>query len=424
MFSAVASAVLSATGLASKSSCILLERLGQYPQDTCVLCLNTGITRNSSGCCDVCDCYAELLIGDKEFARGVENLAQENRKDLDNIKGNETELIIQSPHIELDGKQITHSLFVPDVSIFANPEKDLYYACVIKTFFRNRSGYYTDRSKTFRTADHFYEHLLKETESEYDARLFAKCWMTCVSASLQIPAPTVVDAIPNFVLLENSIQGVFHHTCDAHPEVFRMLTVFSNIFRNPNGKIGGDFVLVEDTKIEPEDFATAFSKGFPIYKMNPDCSMGLGGRCHIIRIKNHGDIPVIDYAVEDKKKRIAEQQQKLLAKQEKERKEQERKEKKQREREEQRQFAIQQKEKEQALRLARASLVEAVAKVDVELEQIRKLKELNREVALKNQKLADKKEADRLAKEAEKRHAEKMKQKELERQQKFVSKKQ
>ena len=38
-------------------------------------------------------------------------------------------------------------------------------------------------------------------------------------------------------------------------------------------------------------------------------------------------------------------------------------------------------------RLARASLVEATAKVDVELEQIRKLKELNREVAIKNQKL-------------------------------------
>ncbi len=420
MFSAVASAVLSATGLASKSSCILLERLGQYPEDTCVLCLNTGITRNSSGCCDVCDCYAELLIGDKVFARGVEDLAKQNRKDIDNMKGNETELIIQSPHLELDGKQITHSLFVPDVSIFANPEKDLFYACLIKTFFRNRSGYYTDRSKTFDIAPHFCEHLLKETGNAYDARLYAKCWMTCVSASLQIPAPTVVDAIPNFVLLENSIQGIFHHTCDAHPEVFRMLTVLSNIFRNPDGKIGGDFVLLEDTTIEPEDFATAFSKGFPIFKMNPDCSGGLGGRCHIIRIKNHGDISVIDYPAEDKKKRLAKQEKQ----QEKERKEQERKEKKQREREEQRQLAIQQKEKEQALRLARASLVEAVAKVDVELEQIRKLKELNREVALKNQKLADKKEADRLAKEAEKRHAEKMKQKELERQQKFVSKKQ
>jgi len=67
--------------------------------------------------------------------------------------------------------------------------------------------------------------------------------------------------------------------------------------------------------------------------------------------------------------------------------------------------------------------VEATAKVDVELETIRKLRELNREVALKNQKLADRKDAEKLAKDAEKRHAEKLKQKELERQ-KFISKKQ
>lgn len=423
MFSAVASAVLSATGLASKSSCILLERLGQYPEDTCVLCLNTGITRNSSGCCDECDDYATLLIGDKEFALAVEDLAKQNRKDVDTHQGQGKEhLIITAPHFEeYNGKEITHSLFVKDVSIFANPEKDLYYACLIKTFFRNRSAYFCDPSKRFICDPSFFKHLHKETESEYDARLYAKCWMTCVSASLQVPCG--IDVIPDFWLLEDRIQGTFHHTCDAHPEVFRKLIIGSGTFRYKN-KVGGDFVLVSDLKIEPEEFAIAFAHGAPIYKMNPDCSGGLGGRCHLIRHKTRGDIPVIDYAVEDKKKRIAEQQQKLLAKQEKERKEQERKEKKQREREEQRQLAIQQKEKEQALRLARASLVEAVAKVDVELEQIRKLKELNREVALKNQKLADKKEADRLAKEAEKRHAEKMKQKELERQQKFVSKKQ
>jgi hypothetical protein len=70
-----------------------------------------------------------------------------------------------------------------------------------------------------------------------------------------------------------------------------------------------------------------------------------------------------------------------------------------------------------------AECAEAIAKTRIELEQIRKLKELNREVAIKNQKLADRKEADKLAKDAEKRHAEKLKQKEIERQ-KFVSKKQ
>ena len=114
---------------------------------------------------------------------------------------------------------------------------------------------------------------------------------------------------------------------------------------------------------------------------------------------------------------------KKQAKKEQERKEQERKERKEREREEMRLHAIKQREEEIALRVARATLVSATAVVDTQLETIRKLRELNRPVALKNQKLADRKEADRLAKEAEKRHAEKLKQKELERQ-KFISKKQ
>jgi hypothetical protein len=115
-------------------------------------------------------------------------------------------------------------------------------------------------------------------------------------------------------------------------------------------------------------------------------------------------------------------QQERLKQQEQERKEQERKERKERQREEQRQRDHERHEQEKALRLARASLVEAVAEVDTQLETIRKLRELNREVALKNQKLADRKEADRLAKDAERRHAEKLKQKELERQ-KFITKK-
>lgn len=114
---------------------------------------------------------------------------------------------------------------------------------------------------------------------------------------------------------------------------------------------------------------------------------------------------------------------KKQAKKEQERKEQERKERKEREREEMRLHAIKQREEEIALRAARATLVAATAVVDTQLETIRKLRELNREVAIKNQRLADRKEADRLAKEAEKRHAEKLKQKELERQ-KFISKKQ
>ena len=109
-------------------------------------------------------------------------------------------------------------------------------------------------------------------------------------------------------------------------------------------------------------------------------------------------------------------------KKEQERKEQERKEKKDRQREEQRQQDYARHEQEKALRATRASLVVAVAVVDAELDRIRLYRELNREVAIKNQKIADRKEADRLAKDAERRHAEKLKQKELERQ-KFIPKK-
>jgi len=110
------------------------------------------------------------------------------------------------------------------------------------------------------------------------------------------------------------------------------------------------------------------------------------------------------------------------AQKEKELKEQQRKEKKEREREEMRQIAIKQREEEIALKAARATLIAATAVVDTQLETIRKVRELNREVAIKNQKIADRKEAERLAKDAEKRHAEKLKQKELERQ-KFITKK-
>jgi hypothetical protein len=70
-----------------------------------------------------------------------------------------------------------------------------------------------------------------------------------------------------------------------------------------------------------------------------------------------------------------------------------------------------------------AECAEAIAKTRIELENIRKLRELNREVALTNKKIFERKEAEKLAKDAEKRHAEKLKQKELERQ-KFISKKQ
>jgi hypothetical protein len=144
------------------------------------------------------------------------------------------------------------------------------------------------------------------------------------------------------------------------------------------------------------------------------------GYCQSIHFAN-GSTEPIEFAdncwLKYKEHKLLKQQQR-----EQERKEQERKERKERQREEQRQLAHERHEQEKALRATRASLVEAVAQVDTQLETIRKVRELNREVALKNQKRADRKEADRLARDAERRHAEKLKQKELERQ-KFITKK-
>ena len=409
MFSAIASAVLSATGLASKSVCNLLERLNKYPADTCVLCFKTGITRNPSGCCDECDLFADLMMSDKDFAEGVELIVKQNRKAVETVK-------TQHFHLQAPIAGMTYSLFVPDASLFSNPEKHIYYACLIQAFFRTRTSYQNDKKKQFLIEPTFGTFIANEQGSIADMKQFCYCWMTCVQASLQVPV-NYDKIIPDFWLLEDRVEGVFHHICDMFPDRQRKMTVKTHIFRDDDNQIRGMFRLEDDRNIDGEEIAIAFAQGAPIYKQSGDCSSGKGGRCYAIRQRSFAkDQLFIDQVWEEKFG-------KKTAKKEQQRKEQERKEKKEREHEEQRQLAIQQKEREQALRLARASLVEATVKVDVELEQIRKLRELNREVAIKNQKLADRKEADKLAKDAEKRHAEKLKQKEIERQ-KFVSKKQ
>jgi hypothetical protein len=408
MFSAIASAVLSATGLAPKSSCILLERLGQYPRDTCVLCFKSGITRNASGCCDECDLFADLLVSDKDFAEGVELIVKQNRKAVATLK-------TQYFHLQAPIAGMTYSLFVPDTSIFSNPEKHHYYACLIQSFFRTRTSYQNDKKKQFLIEPTFGTFIANETGSIADMKQFCYCWMTCVQASLQVPVSDKI--IPDFWLLEDCVEGTFHHICDMFPDRQRKMTVKSHIFRDDDHQIRGMFRLEDDRNIDGDEIAIAFAQGAPIYKQSGDCSSGKGGRCYAVRQKSFAkDLLFIDQVWEEKFGQ-------KLAKKEQQRKEQERKEKKQRQREEQRELDRKRNEEEKALKLARASLVEAVAKVDVELETIRKLRELNREVALKNQKLADRKEAEKLAKEAEKRHAEKLKQKELERQ-KFLSKKQ
>ena len=408
MFSAIASAILSATtGLADKPSCILLARALEYPIDTCVLCFKSGITRNASACCDECDLFAQLFVSDKDFAEGVEIIQTQNRKAVETLK---------TPYFHLQAPiaGMTYSLFVPDTSLFSNPEKHLYYACIIQAFFRTRTSYQNDKKKQFLIEPTFGTFIANQQGSLADMKQFCYSWMTCVQASLQVPVSD--EIIPDFWLLEDRVEGVFHHICDMFPDKQRKLTVKTHIFRTADDQIRGMFRLEDDRNIDGDELAIAFAQGAPIYKQSGDCSSGKGGRCYAIRQKSFAkDQLFIDHIFEEK---FA----KKTTKKEQQRKEQERREKKERQREEQRQLDYQRQEEEKALKAARASLVEAVAKVDADLEKIRKLRELNREVALKNQKIFERKEAERIAKEAERRHAEKLKQKELERQ-KFISKK-
>ena len=394
-------------------SLLFADRFLKYPKNICVLCLRPVEKRLTCGCCAECDNFVTLLTIDDDFADGVERIVAHNQLEVaKNVSDGKEHLIINAPHTT-KGKTITHALFVKDVSIFANPEKHLYYGCLIKSFFRTRSTYDNDPSKSYTLDTNFAEFLFGKIGVS-DTSLFTKCWMTCLQASLQVPV--CLEVIPDFWLMENRVEATLYHTCDDIANSHRKLTVECRV-RGKGDEITGSFVCMDDRLVPREELENAFEHGAPIYKQSTNYDAGKGGRCEKICYKNLKDQIFIDQVWEEKfGKKIAKKEQK--------RKEQERKEKKEREREEQRQLAIQQKEREAALRLARASLVEATAKVDVELEQIRKLKELNREVALKNQKLADRKEAEKLAKEAEKRHAEKLKQKELERQQKFVSKKQ
>jgi hypothetical protein len=411
MFANFVSAAASFLGM-NGSNKTLLERVASHlPTDTCVLCFKSGIKRNASGCCDECDVFAELLVADKEFAEDVQIIIEQSiGKYSPKTPKNIT---IQFP----SATGITHSVFVPDTSIFSNPEKHLYYACLVRSFFRTRSGYLVSEKKNFIISTDYAKHIIKETNSVEDMNQFAYCWMTCVQASLQVK--NTVEVIPDFWLLEDRIEGQFHHFAASYP-IERRLTVSPITYRDGDA-ITGIFRLETDITIPKEEVGLALLNGFPVYEMEGDCSTGRGGRVKQILHKSFAQPQLfIDHLWNAKHGQKLETRS---TRKSREQKEQERKEKKQRQREEQREIDRKRHEEEKALKLARASLVEAVAKVDADLETIRKLRELNREVALKNQKIADRKEAEKLAKDAEKRHAEKLKQKELERQ-KFLSKKQ
>jgi hypothetical protein len=413
MFASFASAAASFLGMKQYPK-TLLERIAHHPSDTCVLCFKSGIKRNASGCCDACDVFAELLVSDEDFTNDVALLIEQSI-------GTFSPKTPKNIHIWFPtASGIELSLFVADTSIFSNPEKHLYYGCVIRSFFRTYSAYHDDESKSFNLATDYAEFLFKETRSVADVSLYSTCWMTCVQASIQIKRASGV-VIPDFWLLEDGIEGTFHHTVPLYPDQERRLTVAPLTFRRPRtGTITGAFELQDDRKVPAEEVGLALKNNLLVYEMECDCDTGRGGRVKQIIHKSFAKPQLfIDHMWNAKHgQKLAKQERKS-----REQKEQERKEKKQRQREEQRQLDHERHEQEKALKLARATLVEAVAKVDADLEKINKLRELNREVALKNQKIADRKEAEKLAKDAEKRHAEKLKQKELERQ-KFVSKKQ
>jgi hypothetical protein len=247
-----------------------------------------------------------------------------------------------------------------------------------------------------------------------------------VKASFQIPE--VKGKMSTFWLFEGGVSASFFTHIEGTDAdkgiIFKIVSV--SVKNTETNSVYGIFQLTEMTSFDTIPNIANLLDDLPLYILSNDTKNKRAGR--VIKYRNpHLDF---DHPIDDPvyEKLQQERQEKLAKRTEQERKEQERQERIQRNREERHQQQLQhqqkQKEREEALKLARATLVEAVAKVDVELETIRKLKELNREVALKNQKLADRKEAEKLAKDAEKRHAEKLKQKELERQQKFVSKKQ
>lgn len=401
MFANFVSAAASFLGM-NEYTRLLGQRVADMPKNICVLCLDPVEDRCPSGCCAECDLLVEMLQN-KKFHDDAKIVAET----LTQVKPTH-----KTANLYIDE---TLSVYVPNTTILSNPEKHLYYACLIQAFFRTRTSYQNDKKKQFLIEPTFGTFIANQQGSLADMKQFCYSWMTCVQASLQVPVSDKI--IPDFWLLEDRVEGVFHHICDMFPDRQRKLTVKSHIFRDDDNQIRGMFRLEDDRNIDGDEIAIAFAQGAPIYKQSGDCSSGKGGRCYAIRQRSFDkDQLFIDQVWEEKFGQ-------KLAKKEQQRKEQERKEKKQRQREEQRELDRKRHEEEKALKLARASLVEAVAKVDADLEKIRKLRELNREVALKNQKIADRKEAEKLAKEAEKRHAEKLKQKELERQ-KFLSKKQ
>jgi hypothetical protein len=409
MFANFVSAAASFLGM-NEYTRLLGQRVADMPKNICVLCLDPVEDRCPSGCCAECDLLVEMLQN-KKFHDDAKIVAET----LTQVKPTH-----KTANLYIDE---TLSVYVPNTTILSNPEKHLYYACLLTAFCRTRASFEHDIPTNecglvYAPSLHHQIRSTCDAETEKHLMTTAVC---AVKASFQIPE--VKGKMSTFWLFEGGVSASFFTHIEGTDAdkgiIYKIVSVSAK--NTETGYVYGIFELTEIISFATIPNITNHLDDFSLYILSNDTKNKRAGR--VIKYRNpHLDF---DHPIDDPlwEKQHQERQEKLAKRTEQERKEQERREKKEREREEQRQLAIQQKEREKALRLARASLVEATAKVDVELETIRKLRELNREVALKNQKLADRKDAEKLAKDAEKRHAEKLKQKELERQ-KFISKKQ
>ena len=417
--SAFFKSLFSAVGM-NEYTQLLGQRVVDYPKNICVLCLDPVEDRAPSGCCAECDFYAELLVSVKDFHTQAKRVIEDYLTTIKQKTQTKTACLYMDEN--------PNCVYVPDTSIFSNPEKHLYYACMLVSFWRTYNSFKGDIATNeceLYTAPHLRRRLVSLHGKEL-ADVYSTNALTAIKASYQIPE--VKGKMSTFWMFEGGISGSFfthiEGTDATEGLVFKVVAVSAK--NCETGAVFGIFTLTEINSFNTIPNISNLLDDLPLYILSNDIKNKRAGR--VIKYRNpHLDF---DHPIDDPiwQKLHQERQEKLAKRTEEQRKEQERQERLQLKREEriaqQLQHQQQQKEREAALQLARASLVEAVAKVDVELENIRKLRELNREVALKNQKLADRKEAEKLAKDAEKRHAEKLKQKELERQQKFVSKKQ
>lgn len=388
----------------------LLSRVGRFPKTRCVLCLEDNIEKRSGGgCCQKCDLFAELFVKDHPFAKKVQSALD----DLEKMAGKETD----DTRIKIvdDDDTFTHSILIPYASILRNTDKLLFYACLIAMFFRIRETYRNDKTKAFTIRPSLAVKLGEWFEET--STTAAKCYSTFIQASLQVP---VGDVSPDFWLIDDEVRAVFHHSVQGREHAVNLLEVTASIGRDTlTGLIKGGFSLedyeccVSDATVEKIRAAQ-----LPFYLMSDGSTTDIGRCCAVRHPSFAKDIVFVDDIWLEKQLKT----QAKKAKDAQERKEQERKEKQERRVLERRQQEIQRREQEIALRAARATLVTAVAKIDADLERINRLKELNREVALKNRKIFERKEAEKLAAAAAARHAEKLKQKEEERK-KFISKK-